>query len=106
MRRVKAPHRPVLVVMTGNELGKRVIVDRSLLIGRDAEADLTLTDGLVSWHHAWIEDRGASWTLVDLESTNGTTLNGEKGTEFVLKPNDRIVFGGTAVSFELQDALK
>jgi len=106
LRRVKAPHRPVLVVMTGNELGSRVVVDRSLLIGRDPDADLTLTDGLVSWHHAWVEDRGDTWTLVDLQSTNGTTLNGEKGTEFELKPNDRIVFGGTAVSFELQDAIK
>jgi two-component system, cell cycle response regulator len=106
MRRVKAPHRPVLVVMTGDELGKRVIVEKSLLIGRDPEADITLSDGLVSWHHAWIEDRGDSWTLVDLQSTNGTTVNGEKQPEFVLKPNDRIVFGGTAVSFELQDALE
>ena len=106
LRRVKAPHRPVLVVMTGHELGKRVIVDRSLLIGRDPEADLTLSDGLVSWHHAWIEDRGDSWTLVDLQSTNGTTVNGEVKPEFVLEPNDRIVFGGTAVSFELQDGLK
>lgn len=106
LRRVKAPHRPVLVVLNGNELGKRVIVDRSLTIGRDPECDLQLSDGLVSWHHALIEDRGDSWTLIDLGSTNGTTVNGEVKPEFALEPNDRIVFGSTAVSFELQDALK
>jgi diguanylate cyclase (GGDEF)-like protein len=106
LRRVKAPHRPVLVVMTGNELGARVLVEGSMLIGRDPEAGLTLTDGLVSWHHAWIEDRGDGFTLVDLQSTNGTTVNGEVRPEFVLKPNDRIVFGGTAVSFEMQDAIE
>jgi len=106
LRRVKAPHRPVLVVMTGDELGERVIVDKSLMIGRDPEADLQLSDALVSWHHAFIEDRGDSWTLIDLGSTNGTTVNGEIKPEFVLQPNDRIVFGSTAVSYELQDALK
>jgi diguanylate cyclase (GGDEF)-like protein len=106
LRRVKAPHRPVLVVMTGNDLGKRVVVDKSLLVGRDPDADLPLTDGQVSWHHARIEDRGDSWTLVDLGSTNGTTVNGEVKPEFVLEHNARIVFGKTAVSFELQDELK
>jgi diguanylate cyclase (GGDEF)-like protein len=106
MRRIKAPHRPVLVVLTGNEIGKRVVVDRSLLIGRDPEADLPLSDAMISWHHARIEDRGDSWTLFDLGSTNGTTVNGDIRPEFQLRPNDRIVFGSTAVSFELQDDLK
>jgi diguanylate cyclase (GGDEF)-like protein len=105
MQRVKAQYRPALVVLAGNEVGKRVPVDRTLLIGRDPAVSLPLTDGLVSWHHARIEDRGDSWALVDLESTNGTTVNGEKSKEFELKPNDRIVFGTTVVSFEMQDGL-
>ena len=106
MRRVKAPHRPVLVVLTGAEMSTRVVVDHSLLIGRDPEGDLVLSDALVSWHHARIEDRGDSWALVDLDSTNGVTVNGEAKREHVLSPNDRIVVGSTAISFELQDALK
>ena len=32
---VKAPHRPVLVVISGNEMGVRKRVDQSLLVGRD-----------------------------------------------------------------------
>jgi diguanylate cyclase (GGDEF)-like protein len=106
MRQIKAPHQPVLVVLTGNELGKRVVVDRSLLIGRDPEADLTLSDQLISWHHARIEDRGDGFALFDLGSTNGTTVNGETKAEFWLAPNDRIVFGSTAVSFEKEDAFR
>jgi two-component system, cell cycle response regulator len=105
-RLVKAPHRPVLVVLTGNELGTRVVVDRSLLIGRAPEADLKLSDQLISWHHARIEDRGDGFALSDVGSTNGTTVNGETKAEFLLTPNDRIVFGATAVSFEQEDALK
>lgn len=106
LRRIKAPHRPVLVVLNGADMGKRVVLERSVLVGRDPSCDLPLTDTMISWHHARIEDRGDSWTLFDLESTNGTTVNGERAAEFELKPNDRILFANTAVSFELQDALK
>lgn len=106
MRRVKAPHRPVLVVLNGQEMGKRVVLDRSILIGRDPTAALVLSDTMISWHHARVEDRGDGWALFDLESTNGTTVNGEQKREFLLQPNDRIVLANTAVSFELQDALK
>ncbi|HVR19772.1 MAG TPA: GGDEF domain-containing protein, partial [Polyangiaceae bacterium] len=94
------------VVLTGNELGTRIAVDRSLMIGRAPDADLTLSDQMISWHHARIEDRGDGFALFDLGSTNGTTVNGESKAEFLLKPNDRIVFGATAVSFEKEDALK
>lgn len=103
---VKAPHRPVLVVISGNEMGARKAVDHSVLIGRDPSCDLVLTDGLVSSRHALIEDRGDSWTLVDLASTNGTSVNGEKGKEFVLARNDKIAFGQTIVRFEMQDQIE
>ncbi|HEY8946887.1 MAG TPA: FHA domain-containing protein, partial [Polyangiaceae bacterium] len=106
LRRIKAPHRPVLVVLNGQDMGKRVVLERSILIGRDPAAELSLSDTMISWHHARIEDRGDGWALFDLDSTNGTTVNGEQKREFLLQPNDRILFAHTAVSFELQDALK
>jgi diguanylate cyclase (GGDEF)-like protein len=107
MRRVKAPHRPVLVVISGNEqdVGQRVVVEQTMLIGRDPQAALVLNDSLVSWHHARLEDRGDSWALVDLGSTNGIVVHGQNVTESVLKPNDTAVLGGTVVRFELQDGL-
>lgn len=96
----------MLVVLSGNEMGQRVVVEHSLLIGRDPNADLTLSDALVSWHHARIEDRGDDWALIDLESTNGLTVNGEAKREHLLSSNDQIMIGGTSISFELQDAVK
>lgn len=105
MRRIKAPHRPALVVATGEAAGTRVVVDHSVLIGRDPTADLMLADALVSWHHARVEDRGDSWTLLDLDSTNGVTVNGQRAREWRLSPNDRIVIGSSAILFELQDGL-
>jgi diguanylate cyclase (GGDEF)-like protein len=103
---VKAPHRPVLVVISGNEMGMRRRIEQSMLIGRDPDCDLVLTDGLVSSRHALLEDRGDSWTLIDLGSTNGTSVNGKKGKEFVLERNDKVVFGRTVARFEMQDSLE
>jgi diguanylate cyclase (GGDEF)-like protein len=83
-----------------------VTVERTVLVGRDPEAELALTDALVSWHHARIEDRGDSWALVDLGSTNGCLVNDERCSDWTLRPNDRVVFGSTVVAFELQDDVK
>jgi two-component system cell cycle response regulator len=103
---VKAPHRPVIVVISGNEMGVRKAVEESLVIGRDPACDLVLSDALVSSRHAILEDRGDGWVLVDLGSTNGMSVNGQKGTEFMLTRNDKIVFGRTVARFEMLDPLE
>jgi two-component system cell cycle response regulator len=103
---LKLPHQPVLVVISGAEMGTRKPVDRSVVIGRDPGCDLVLADALVSNRHALVEDRGDSWTLVDLGSTNGTSVNGHKASEFVLSRNDKLGFGRTVVRFEIQDPLE
>jgi predicted component of type VI protein secretion system len=47
------------------------------LIGRSSEADLQLDDEAVSWNHLEIERRGEVLMATDLDSRNGTALNGE-----------------------------
>jgi diguanylate cyclase (GGDEF)-like protein len=103
---LRAPHRPVLVVLAGNEVGQRRRLEGNLLLGRDPAADLVLTDAGVSWHHARLEDRGDCWAVVDLESTNGTAVNGQKRRESPLAHGDRLVLGRTVLRFEVQDALE
>lgn len=100
------PHRPVLVVLSGNEMGLRKRVDGNALIGRDPSADLVLTDAGVSWHHARVEDRGDSFALVDLGSTNGSSVNGVKLRESPLAQGDKLVLGRTVLRFEVQDPLE
>jgi len=46
-------------------------------IGRDPEAGVCLEDEAVSWHHLEIESRGGVLIATDLDSRNGTALNGE-----------------------------
>lgn len=45
--------------------------------GRDPDAGVPLEDDAVSWHHLEIESRGGVLMATDLDSRNGTALNGE-----------------------------
>jgi predicted component of type VI protein secretion system len=47
------------------------------VVGRDPEADVCLDEEAVSWHHLEIENRGGVLMATDLDSRNGTALNGE-----------------------------
>ena len=46
-------------------------------VGRDPEADVHIDAEAVSWHHLEIETRGGVLMATDLDSRNGTALNGE-----------------------------
>jgi predicted component of type VI protein secretion system len=47
------------------------------VVGRDPDADVCIDDEAVSWNHLEIESRGGVLMATDLDSSNGTTLNGE-----------------------------
>jgi len=63
-------------------------------IGRVADNTIQIDDPSVSSHHAELDRSGDQYELKDLDSTNGTFLNGEplKGTH-LLQTGDRIQFG-------------
>jgi two-component system cell cycle response regulator len=98
---------PSLVVVLGQEIGARVMLDRSVEIGRDPACDLPLPhDDNVSWRHARVEDRGnGDWAVVDLGSTNGTLVNGQPCAGAILKPGDRVFIGKSVLEVQ-QDALR
>jgi len=48
-----------------------------IVVGRDPEADISIDDEAVSWNHLEIESRGGVLMATDLDSSNGTALNGE-----------------------------
>ena len=102
---VRAKQRPALIVMSGQKVGERVSVVGNTQIGRDPNLELVLPDPGVSFRHAFIEDRGDEFVLVDLGSTNGTFVNGERTTaEAPIAAGDKLRFGQTVVRFEVQDA--
>ena len=56
-----------------------VLTGHRIVLGRDADADVALTDDhAVSRAHAVLEPIGSGWSVRDLGSANGTTVNGER----------------------------
>ena len=68
---------------------------RPLTIGRGTDADVVIADPLVSRRHARLGPRGGRLVVVDLESTNGTRVNGDIVREAVVGPGDEIDLGST-----------
>lgn len=65
------------------------------VVGRSPEADLTLDDDAVSWNHLEIEARGQVLMATDLDSRNGTALNGEPlDRPRRLRDGDTLIVGG------------
>jgi CRP/FNR family transcriptional regulator, cyclic AMP receptor protein len=82
-----------LVFVNGTEQ-RRVSLDHvPFTIGRKPDRDLVITDARVSRDHAEIKADGADFVLVDVGSSSGTFVNGEKIQRHKLKYNDRVEFG-------------
>jgi hypothetical protein len=87
-----------LKVMSGPSTGTTFAVSDALTIGKQ-EADITLTDAVVSRRHARVSVAGQAAQIADQHSTNGTFLlrSGQTlevgGTPFDLQPGDVIVLG-------------
>jgi diguanylate cyclase (GGDEF)-like protein len=104
-RNVRAQFRPAIVVMNGDRMGDKILVSNTnAVVGRAPHAEIRLLDVGISWEHARIEDQGGSWAVIDMGSTNGTLVNGERIHEKPISHGDKIVFGKTMVRFEVQDA--
>ena len=67
--------------------------DEELLIGRNPDCDVVLSAPAVSRQHARLTFREGSWILHDLDSTNGTLVNGAPVRQCKLEPGDRVVIG-------------
>src|SRR5690606_12956987 len=68
-------------------------------IGRDTTNSLQLIDPFVSSRHVRIEKRNRGYLLRDLQSRNGTFLNGTSVIEAYLSNNDKILIGESAFIF-------
>ena len=64
-----------------------------LLIGRHPSSDVVVTDDTVSRRHARLIFRDGSWIVQDLDSTNGTRLNGQPVGRCRLRPGDQLALG-------------
>ena len=91
--------RPGTVVMPS---GDRVdLADGEVLIGRLADCRIVVSDGNTSRHHARISRSGSGFVIADLNSTNGTFVNGDRlVADHRLADGDIITVGSVSLRFE------
>ena len=101
-----APSGPVfasrLVITSGAKEGLEIdLPDEQLTIGRSSESGLTIRDDYTSTHHARLLHWPDGWVIQDLDSTNGTFLDGTRVIVPTLVPLNTPVRIGTT-TFELR----
>ncbi|HEX6580348.1 MAG TPA: FHA domain-containing protein [Actinomycetota bacterium] len=85
---------------TGPEAGRRVELDLEVAIGRQ-DGDLVVEDPEVSRRHAVLRRSGGSVVVEDLDSTNGTFVNGERiRSPITVGPGDQVRVGRTMLEIE------
>ena len=69
----------MLLMVDGPSPGKRTFIDQpELIIGRDEQCDVVIPERQVSRHHARIRQERGKYLLEDLDSKNGTFVNGQE----------------------------
>ena len=89
-----------LFVIRGNDQGSRCqLEDHPVGVGRDSSNPFQLHDHEVSRQHAAITWDGSAHVLTDLESSNGTFVNGRRVHQHRLSSGDQVQMGGTLVLY-------
>jgi pSer/pThr/pTyr-binding forkhead associated (FHA) protein len=91
-----------LVVTGGDKVGTEIALSgRQVSIGRAGDSDLIVDDEYASTHHAKLVFINGEWLIQDLDSTNGTFLDGQKvSTPQTVAMNAQVRIGQT--TFELR----
>ena len=103
--------KPAVVFLSGELIAVPIPLDREeVILGRALEADVRVNDFQVSRQHARIstvqgDDGADEYILHDLDSRNGTYLNGRRIRREKLENGDKITIGETILRFDLLDEI-
>ena len=94
----------VLVAMSGPEAGRTYELGWEARIGREPDNTIRLADDNASRHHAKIVQRPDGYVVSDLNSSNGTLIDGERiGEPRLLRPGAEITIGNTRLVLRTPD---
>jgi two-component system, cell cycle response regulator len=107
----RADLRPALVFLRGELLAVQIPLEREqVTLGRALDADIRVNDSRASRLHSRIscernEAGETRYRLSDLESTNGTLLNGKRIESAFLEDGDKFEIGEQLIRFEMLDEI-
>jgi FhaA, N-terminal domain/FHA domain len=88
-----------IVTLTADGI-RREVDKRRFVLGRSKDCDVQLADPNVSRRHAELRQEGSAYWLIDLDSTNGSQVNGQRTARTKLESGDVITLGSTDLLFE------
>jgi diguanylate cyclase (GGDEF)-like protein len=98
---------PAIILYDGDEIGGlHSLTKDETVIGRTAGADIVIPESSVSRGHAVIRRStpgGDDFEVVDLGSTNGTFVDGQRVERLALAPGSKVAIGGRVLKFEMVD---
>jgi len=99
-------YRATLLVINGANRGSRFEMTsaQDVVIGRSVGCNVRLDDSEVSRHHARICHDGQAFLLKDLNSANGSRVNGMAVAERVLVNGDSLQFGASVMAFQITES--
>jgi FhaA, N-terminal domain/FHA domain len=75
------------------------VTKRRVVIGRSKDCDIQVPDPNVSRRHAELRQEGATYWLIDLDSTNGVEVRGKRVKRLKLEDGSRFTIGSTEIVF-------
>jgi type II secretory pathway predicted ATPase ExeA len=94
------PAPSIILTRNGETLARYDLTERHYLVGRSDLADIVVEDGFVSKMHALLQVYPNVIILIDLNSTNGTTVNSRKVRKSVLRSDDIVMLGSYRLKLE------
>ena len=84
--------------LDGSRRDQEILLRKSVTtLGRSLDNDIVLEASEASRHHARLEFAGDQLQIIDLNSTNGTRVNGQRVTSQILRAGDELAFGSLKI---------
>jgi pSer/pThr/pTyr-binding forkhead associated (FHA) protein len=96
----------VTVILNGRVTQRLTLAKDRILVGRSAESDVRINHVGVSRSHAAIVSRGGGVFVEDLESSNGTVVNGKRVRSTQLRNGDVVEIGSFALHVKFAESPK
>jgi len=89
-----------LIVNEGERVVRYEIVEDAMVIGREPDCDIVLSDPEISRRHAHLVPNDEGVRLIDLDSRNGSWVNDAKVREVTITTEDTVRLGGAIITLE------